>query len=1032
MATTISSGTNPYKLGSPPDFGTLYSGRALEFDGVTDKVNFDSILFGSTDTFTISVWMKAGTISADNFVVCGKSDASSANTVWLDVKNQNIIFRNSSGTDHSWSSSINKDLLWHYYVIVANGDDSMNAYYDGASLGTSGESVVSTIEIDELGGSYSGGAHQLNGSLSNFQIWDKAWSESDVQYAYTHPEKLITDNSAVTSGTTISNLKAWYPCTEGNPRSPQTTVYDGSPKELGSDIVEANTADLGSFDTDTTGSWDSSQLSSKNYDASGFMNCISSSDSSEPGVLKTSLLTAGNVYKVTFRAKSDRSVAIASIGNYQDISGAVLNPTLTTSWQNYEFYCSANQTTFRLYMAAGGSVGDYLDLDDIVVKEVQMGNHGTTTFYGDELWDSDRSTFTNGSQELRTGSEIASGVLTHHKWYEITARDGIDFTTYGAPNNSVGTVFCLNHPDGSSVPTMDANDKVFLINLNWVPYSDNTLHIDSNTLKTTYDDDARGSYVFLKDASDTSSDLTVGRTYKVTFDAKVGSGDSVDVKISTLAGSPVTVTETTFTEKSITFTAENEDSTYLGSENMASGEEIWIDNISLKEVGVAAGWTTADAEPLIPQTALMGMSKPMVFNGIDEHVVLDSTLTLAASDGECSVSCWVVIDNIADSTYKHILGGTHPNIFAWGSYYQDKFKLYINGSGWQTSNTTIVVGDLYHIVYTKNNTAYKFYVNGTLDWSATLIATAGDLTKFGHGPNHEYLGGIMNEVSAWNKELSLTEIQELFNDGVALDATTHSASPSTGTDNLIGYWRNEGLGEWEDLSQNTNDGTPTNASDTILLPEGTTSGKDILGFPLTHTNNGWLNLDGNEYVDAGDNDVFTFIDGGFSLECWFRMDATPTANAYLIAKQSVDAAANGDDTEYGVFLGTDKKIIFRVQDDSASAYIGQKIDSALVVGRWYHLVCTHTVGGTASSTCKIYLGETATPTSTTTVADTDNETGTYVAMENVTDGISAIIGARSDATLQFNGSIDEVRIYNRELSAPEITKNYNHGKSKHS
>ena len=44
MATTIvftsDAGTNaPYKLGSPPDFGTLYSGRALEFDGVTDYVD---------------------------------------------------------------------------------------------------------------------------------------------------------------------------------------------------------------------------------------------------------------------------------------------------------------------------------------------------------------------------------------------------------------------------------------------------------------------------------------------------------------------------------------------------------------------------------------------------------------------------------------------------------------------------------------------------------------------------------------------------------------------------------------------------------------------------------------------------------------------------------------------------------------------------------------------------------------------------------------------------------------------------------
>ena len=32
----------------------------------------------------------------------------------------------------------------------------------------------------------------------------------------------------------------------------------------------------------------------------------------------------------------------------------------------------------------------------------------------------------------------------------------------------------------------------------------------------------------------------------------------------------------------------------------------------------------------------------------------------------------------------------------------------------------------------------------------------------------------------------------------------------------------------------------------------------------------------------------------------------------------------------------------------------------------------------------------------------------------------------------YAGVIDEVRVYNRELSAAEITKNYKHGKSKHS
>jgi len=56
MATTISTGTNPYKLGSPPDFGTLYSGRALEFDGVTDYFGFTKI--ENLTEATVAFWLK--------------------------------------------------------------------------------------------------------------------------------------------------------------------------------------------------------------------------------------------------------------------------------------------------------------------------------------------------------------------------------------------------------------------------------------------------------------------------------------------------------------------------------------------------------------------------------------------------------------------------------------------------------------------------------------------------------------------------------------------------------------------------------------------------------------------------------------------------------------------------------------------------------------------------------------------------------------------------------------------------------------
>ena len=66
MATTISSGTNPDKLGSPPDFGTLYSGRALDFDGVSDYVSTGNAV-GITDyPFTMSAWVKPDTSTQDH------------------------------------------------------------------------------------------------------------------------------------------------------------------------------------------------------------------------------------------------------------------------------------------------------------------------------------------------------------------------------------------------------------------------------------------------------------------------------------------------------------------------------------------------------------------------------------------------------------------------------------------------------------------------------------------------------------------------------------------------------------------------------------------------------------------------------------------------------------------------------------------------------------------------------------------------------------------------------------------------------
>jgi len=225
MATTISSGTNPYKLGSPPDFGTLYSGRALEFDGVTDYLDTGYVL--SSSAHTICIWAKIVPNTGNKFIFDTRDGNNDGILLYADgegkigylINNTDILTSIVGQFDNTWVR------------IVATSDGSTQYLYINGALHTSQSisETISTTTSVRIGAQSSSVASYFNGMLSNVQAWDKVWTLSDVQYDYTHPEKLITDNSAVTSGTTISNLKLWYPMTEGNPRSPQTTVYDGSP-----------------------------------------------------------------------------------------------------------------------------------------------------------------------------------------------------------------------------------------------------------------------------------------------------------------------------------------------------------------------------------------------------------------------------------------------------------------------------------------------------------------------------------------------------------------------------------------------------------------------------------------------------------------------------------------------------------------------------------------------------------------------------------------------------------------------------------
>jgi hypothetical protein len=159
-------------------------------------------------------------------------------------------------------------------------------------------------------------------------------------------------------------------------------------------------------------------------------------------------------------------------------------------------------------------------------------------------------------------------------------------------------------------------------------------------------------------------------------------------------------------------------------------------------------------------------------------------------------------------------------------------------------------------------------------------------------------------------------------------------------------------------------------------------------------------------------------DRPFTLEAWVKSD--DITNFTIANKGTYNTAC-----EYILKCETDKLYFYIADESVASTYEAVYYNTALTSyeGQWIHLTATYDGrGGTsANAGMRLYLNGDA----LTTVAD---DSGTYVAMEN----LSAPVYVGRYNTSYSNGKIDDFRIYSQELSASEVLKNYNAGKSKHS
>jgi hypothetical protein len=163
----------------------------------------------------------------------------------------------------------------------------------------------------------------------------------------------------------------------------------------------------------------------------------------------------------------------------------------------------------------------------------------------------------------------------------------------------------------------------------------------------------------------------------------------------------------------------------------------------------------------------------------------------------------------------------------------------------------------------------------------------------------------------------------------------------------------------------------------------------------------------NSFIKLPDDDVFSFTDGTndlpFSISVWLKKSNLQTG--YIFNK------GVGGQLEYQ-FLYFQGSIIFRLNDyRNNSNQVFRQIAYSINLDptTWYNIVVTYD-----GLTLKMYVNDTS--------VGTNSENGTYIGMVNGTD--NPLI---SRGTTHFDGLIDEFIIYNRELTASEVTDIYNKG-----
>ena len=769
-----------------------------------------------------------------------------------------------------------------------------------------------------------------------------------------------------------------------------------------------------------TGAGEIASDTSNQHNGSRCVKLTTSTDGVNVYQTISSGITAGDKYLLTYWSKNEHASSGSSVRHkvYDNTAGADIVATAnsgneTTGWVQtaVQFTIPANCTSIFISFNSPSS-NYYVLVDDVVcTKFVDF----TLDFRAD-------STTAN---ELRAVNMHGANESVQRNFETLTLGTSTDNWLSDAQDDSLQSVLTLSSQT-------DVNDET------------------TNVMKVAFTDSATVGYATYK-----KTDYIVGEKYYMRVKAKdidgtgitgvqcfasesIGgeteSGTAVNPASDgvndwdTVNGNFTATNSTMYINIKITG-ANTADYVFLDDFIIMHQERVWIDDISVKEIGIASGWTNADQQLDIPQPALQSYNQLAWFlgSGSGECATLDSSITTGTTNW--SMSFWIFKQE-NNEHFDFFMGTSTTLNFAFDNnsnrklYYRDQ-----DGNYHSISDAAIPDNKWVHIVITViGNTSMTAYVNGQAqDTDTGMNGTSLYLTRFMTGYStgiYETLGCI-NEIAYFaNRAIGESNVQELYNGGKAYDARN-----ITDGNYLTHYWRNNGLAEWKDL-KGSND-INVNSTTTLLLPAGVDSSRDnqgfvinrekdtnSLNFPTAEASSPASLADNYVNVEASEGLNNLFSDGG-SVSCWIYPFGNGESDLGRIFAHGGNYLATGS-------AHTDNTIHLTFEADWSTTNGVWSTSSRFVsLFEWTHLLITYNGSATGNHPI-IYINGSKKTVGSGLASPSSTPAGSLNAVTG-----SFLLGNNGSFIRQYDGKLDDVLVYSDIIDDNEAIRIYKAGKRSH-